>query len=150
MHLLKNKNYVHLNAWFLRSTGRDRSWTGDYAACGRCHLVRAAMIPARSLLAPESWREYPAQTSLVSPPYTGVVSRHARATLSTLSLWSNLALIFNWIYALNTYIPNQMVMSLTLTVPCLVNLIDLIYYIQGLILPALKIPILNPFMAINK
>ena len=26
----------------LQSTGRDRSWTGDYAACGHCHLVHAA------------------------------------------------------------------------------------------------------------
>ena len=26
----------------LKSTGRDRIWTGDYAACGRCHLAHAA------------------------------------------------------------------------------------------------------------
>ena len=26
----------------LKSTGRDRSWTGDYAACGRRHLAHAA------------------------------------------------------------------------------------------------------------
>ena len=39
------------------------------------------VICARSLLAPESRREYPARTSLVSPLHTGVVSRHARATL---------------------------------------------------------------------
>ena len=26
----------------LKSTGQDRSWTGDYAACGRCHLAHAA------------------------------------------------------------------------------------------------------------
>ena len=40
------------------------------------------MIRARSLLAPESWREYPARTSLVSPLHTGVVSRHTRAILN--------------------------------------------------------------------
>ena len=39
------------------------------------------VIRAGSLLAPESWRQYPARTSLVSPLHTGVVSRHARATL---------------------------------------------------------------------
>ena len=26
----------------LKSTGRDRSWTGEYTACGRCHLAHAA------------------------------------------------------------------------------------------------------------
>ena len=26
----------------LKSTGRDRSWTGDYAVCGRCHVAQAA------------------------------------------------------------------------------------------------------------
>ena len=26
----------------LKSTGRDRSWTEDYAACGCCHLAHAA------------------------------------------------------------------------------------------------------------
>ena len=28
--------------WTLKLTGRVRSWTGDYAACGRCHLAHAA------------------------------------------------------------------------------------------------------------
>ena len=46
-------------------------------------------IRAHSLLASESRREYPARTSLVSPLHTGVVSRHARATLNALNL-SNL------------------------------------------------------------
>ena len=40
------------------------------------------------ILSPESWREYPARTSLVSPLRTSVVSRHARATLITsYQLW---------------------------------------------------------------
>ena len=30
------------NVFTLKSTGQDRSWTGDYAACGRCHLAHAA------------------------------------------------------------------------------------------------------------
>ena len=70
-----------MNVRLFKSTGRDRSWTGDYAACGRCHLAHAEWHRARSLLAPESGREYPARTSLVSPLHTGVVSCHARATL---------------------------------------------------------------------
>ena len=49
-------------------------WT--LPSCTRC------MILAHSLLAPESWREYPTWTRLVSPLHTGVVSRHARATFS--------------------------------------------------------------------
>ena len=48
-------------------------WT--LPACAR------RVIHARSLLAPESWLEYPARTSLVSPLHTGVVSHHARSTL---------------------------------------------------------------------
>ena len=65
----------------LKLIGRDRSWTGDNAACGRCHLAHAAWFAHIPYLLPESWREYPARTSLVSPLHTGVVSRHARATL---------------------------------------------------------------------
>ena len=71
------------NNTLVKSTGRDRSWTGDNAACGRCHFAHAAWsahVPY--ILAPESWREYPARTSLVSPLHAGVVSRHARATLN--------------------------------------------------------------------
>ena len=45
------------------------------------------VIRARSLLAPESWREYPARTSLVSLLHTAVVLRHARATLTYVSLF---------------------------------------------------------------
>ena len=30
------------NVFTLKSIGRDRSWTGDYAASGRCHLAHAA------------------------------------------------------------------------------------------------------------
>ena len=63
----------------LKAIGPDRSLTGDYMwtlpSCAR------RVIRARSLLAPESWREYPARTSLVSPLHTGVVSHHARSTL---------------------------------------------------------------------
>ena len=60
----------------LKTTGRDSNWTGaTLPSCAR------RVIRARSLLAPESWREYPVRTSLVSPLHTGVVSRHARATL---------------------------------------------------------------------
>ena len=43
-----------------------------------CTPRDSCMLP---ILAPESWREYPARTSLVSPLHTRVVSRHARATL---------------------------------------------------------------------
>ena len=66
----------------LKSTGWDRSRMGDYAACGRLPSCARRMIHARSLLAPESWREYPARTSLVSPLHMGIVSHHACATLT--------------------------------------------------------------------
>ena len=66
----------------LKSTGRDRSWTGSRLRCmWMMPSCARRVIRARSLLAPGSWREYPAWTSLVSPLHTGVVSRHARATL---------------------------------------------------------------------
>ena len=35
-----NSCYDHFQD--LKLTGRDRSWTGDYAACGHCHLAHAA------------------------------------------------------------------------------------------------------------
>ena len=68
----------------LKSTGRDRSWTGDYAAMWTLPSCARRVIRARSLLTPDSRREYPARTSLVSPLQTGVVSRHVRATLKSL------------------------------------------------------------------
>ena len=34
--------YVGIRQNYLKSTGRDRSWTGDYAVCGRCHLAPTA------------------------------------------------------------------------------------------------------------
>ena len=57
--------------------GCETSCMWTLPSCGR-HMIRA-----RSLLAPESWREYPARNSLVSLLHMGVhlVSRHARATL---------------------------------------------------------------------
>ena len=74
------------NTWFMKNIdikvdragqeldGRLRCmWT--LPSCARC------VIRARSLLAPESWWEYPARTSLVSLLHMGVVSRHARGTL---------------------------------------------------------------------
>ena len=54
--------------------GRETTLHGTLPSCAR------RVIRAHSLLAPESWREYPARTSLVSPLHTGVVLRHARAT----------------------------------------------------------------------
>ena len=45
---------IHHSSSFLKLTGRDRSWTGDYAACGRCHLAHAA----RFALAPRLLQRY--------------------------------------------------------------------------------------------
>ena len=56
-------------------------WT--LPSCAR-RVIRAHSLQTLHVLAPESLREYPARTSLVSPLHTGgVVSRHARATLTS-------------------------------------------------------------------
>ena len=66
----------------LKSTRRDRSWTGDYAMCGRCHLAYAAWFThVPYLLQSNDLREYPVRTSLVSPLHMGIFSFHARGTL---------------------------------------------------------------------
>ena len=79
--VLKKKSfYTHYLHLLIKSTGRDRSWMGDCCMWTLPYCTRH-VLRARSLLAPESWREYPARTSLVSPLHTGVVdSRHTRAT----------------------------------------------------------------------
>ena len=52
----------------LKSTGRDRSWTGDYVACGRCHLAHAAWFAHVPYLLPSHGGSIPREpASLVSP-----------------------------------------------------------------------------------
>ena len=69
-----------------KSTGRDSIWTGDYAACGRCHLAHAAWVAnVPYLLQGHDGSTYPTWTTLVVPIHTGVASRHA--TLKYINSW---------------------------------------------------------------
>ena len=70
----------------LKFPGRDRSWTGDYATCGSCHLAHAAQSAHAPRFSSVTIGEYPIRTRLVNLSTTfrcGVVSRPDAATLKT-------------------------------------------------------------------
>ena len=66
----------------LKFPGRDRSWTGDYATCGSCHLAHAAQSAHAPHFSSVTIGEYPIRTRLVNLSTTfrrGVVSRPERS-----------------------------------------------------------------------